>query len=321
MTEMAHHPFRFGVIAEQMKTRSEWLGMARRVEGLGYSTLLIRDHFGSDFFGDQFAPFAALMAAASATTTLRVGTMVIDNDFRHPVVLAKEIATLDLLSDGRVDLGLGAGWLRSEYDMAGIAFDRAGTRIERLEESIQVLNALFADSPASFTGKHYTVTDLNGYPKPQQRPRPPIMIGGAGQRILALAAREADIIHFLPSTIATGTLIATPRDRLPDVLANRISWVREQAGDRFQDIVLSPSAEFVVTSDRGSATEQFIAYCGWHDVTVDEVGQMPGIFIGTVDEIIAAVIRRREQFGFSYFIVPSANIEQCAPIVARLAGR
>jgi probable F420-dependent oxidoreductase len=314
------HPFRFGVIAEQMTTREAWHDLACRVETLGYATLLIRDHFVPDFFGDQFAPFAALMSAADATTTLRIGTLVIDNDYRHPAVLAKEVATLDLLSDGRVDLGLGAGWLQTEYEQTGMAFDRAGTRIERLEESIQVLKALFADGPASFAGKHYTVTGLNGYPKPAQRPHPPIMIGGAGQRILALAAREADIIHFLPSTIATGTLVANPRDRLPEVLASRLDWVREHADDRFQRIVLSPSAEFVITSDRQAATEQFIEDNRWHDVTVDEVGEMPGIFIGTVDEIAAAMMQRRERFGFSYFVVPSADIERCAPIVARLNG-
>lgn len=316
-----YHPFRFGVIAEQMTTRQAWLDLARRVETLGYATLLIRDHFAPDFFGDQFAPFAALMSAADATTTLRVGSLVIDNDFRHPAVLAKEVATLDLLSGGRVDLGLGAGWLQTEYDQTGMTFDRAGTRIERLEESIHVLKALFANAPASFVGKHYTISELNGFPKPVQRPHPPIMIGGAGQRILSIAAREANIIHFLPSTIATGTLVANPRDRLPDVLAERISWVREQAGDRFQDIVLSPSAEFVVTTDQRAGAEKLIECRGWHDVTIEEVGEMPGVFIGTVDEIAAAMIRRREHFGFSYFVVPSADIEQVAPIVARLSSR
>lgn len=315
------HPFRFGVIAEQMTTRQAWIDLALRVESLGYATLLIRDHFTPDFFGDQFAPFAALMSAAAATTTLRVGTFVIDNDFRHPAVLAKEIATLDLLSDGRVDLGLGAGWLQTEYVQTGIAFDRPGMRIERLAESIHVLKALFADAPASFAGKHYSVTDLHGYPKPIQRPHPPIMIGGAGQRILDLAAREANIIHFLPSTIATGTLVANPRDRLPDVLAARIAWVRDQAGDRFPEIVLSPSAEFVITADQRAGAEKLIECRGWHDVTVEEVGEMPGVFIGTVDEIATSMIERRERFGFSYFVVPSADIERCAPIVAQLNGR
>ena len=140
-------PFRFGVINERMQTASAWNADARRTEQLGYSTFLIRDHFVPDHFGAQFAPFSALMAAASVTKTMRVGSLVIDNDYRHPVVLAKEAATLDLLSGGRFELGLGAGFLKTEYDKAGVTFDSAGVRISRLAEALEVVKGLFAEGP------------------------------------------------------------------------------------------------------------------------------------------------------------------------------
>jgi probable F420-dependent oxidoreductase len=154
-------PFRFGVICEQMQSTEEWITKAHRAEDYGYATLLIRDHFIREPFGDQLAPLIALMAAASVTRTLRVGSLVLDNDYRHPVLLAKEAATLDLLSNGRLELGIGAGWLRSEYEQSGIAFESAGTRVNRLEEAIQVLKGLFADQPLTFAGNYYTVTNSN----------------------------------------------------------------------------------------------------------------------------------------------------------------
>ncbi len=314
------HPFRFGVINEQMTTRQAWIDRARRAEELGYATFLIRDHFVSDSFGDQFAPFSALMAAAAATTTLRVGTLVIDNDYRHPVVLAKEAATLDLLSGGRFELGLGAGWLQTEYEQSGMPFDPAGTRIDRLEEAIQVLKGLFSDAVTSFSGKHYTISALDGYPKPHQKPHPPMLIGGAGKRVLALAAREADIIHFLPSRIGTGTLVDQPLDRLPATLEARVAWVRENAGDRFDEIELGPSTNIVIADDRLAATGRLIQSNGWDGISIEQVWEMPGIFIGSVDEIVADMVMRRERFGFSYFILPGDKMETCAGIVARLAG-
>ena len=156
------HPFRFGVVNEQMKAPAAWFDHVRRVEALGYATFLLRDHFVPDFFGDQYAPLPALMAAAGVTSTLRLGTMVIDNDYRHPLLLAKEMATLDCLSGGRAELGIGAGWLRTEYEQAGLAFDRAGVRIDRLEEAVRVIKGLWADQPLTFTGAHYQITGYDG---------------------------------------------------------------------------------------------------------------------------------------------------------------
>src|SRR5713101_8332664 len=170
-------PFRFGVICEHMQSAEEWVTKARHAEDYGYSTLLIRDHFIREPFGDQLAPLIALMAAANATKTLRVGSLVLDNDYRHPVILAKEAATLDLLSGGRFELGIGAGWLRAEYEQAGMLFEAPGVRVGRLTEALHVLKGLFADQPLTFSGSHYTISNLDGFPKPLQRPHPPILVG------------------------------------------------------------------------------------------------------------------------------------------------
>jgi probable F420-dependent oxidoreductase len=188
----SRHAFRFGVINERTAAPNAWIAHVRQIEAFGYSTLLIRDHFAPDYFGDQFAPIAALTAAACATNSLRVGTLVFDNDYRHPVMLAKEAATLDLLSGGRLELGLGAGWLQSEYNQAGMAYDPPAVRIQRLSEAITVLKGLFAELPLTFAGAHYTINELNGFPKPAQRPHPPILIGGGGpKRTPELTARFA----------------------------------------------------------------------------------------------------------------------------------
>ena len=228
-------PFRFGVIAEHTTTREAWVALARRSEELGYSTLLIRDHFVPDDFGDQFAPLAAMMSAADATSTLRIGTMVIDSDFRHPVILAKEAATIDLLSGGRLELGIGAGWLANEYEKSGIPYDPAGIRISRMIESIQIVKGLWGDSPMTFHGDHYQISELNGCPKPVQKP-PPIAIGGGGKRILRFAGKEAGIIGILTSAVGSGVVVDDPIERTFAKVNERIGWIREGAGERFDRI-------------------------------------------------------------------------------------
>lgn len=319
---MAHpHPFRFGVINEQSHNPQTWMNHARRVEDLGYATFLIRDHFVPDYFGDQLAPFSALTAAALATTTLRVGTLVIDNDYRHPVVLAKEAATLDALSGGRLELGLGAGWLRTEYAQAGLPFDSAGTRISRLAESLRVLNGLFADGPFTYAGEHYHVTNLDGYPKPIQRPRPPILVGGGQKRMLMLAGREADIISMLTTSVASGALSDDPTERLAESVRQKIEWVRQGAGERFAQIEFNLIPALVFTDDRQSAAERMIRERGWANVTVDQVLAMPSVLIGTPEQMVDQMEERRELYGFSYYVVPDNRMVEFAPLVARLAGR
>jgi len=315
------HAFRFGVINEQTAAPDAWISQIRRVESWGYSTLLIRDHFAPDYFGDQFAPIAALTAAACATSSLRVGTLVFDNDYRHPVMLAKEAATLDLLSGGRLELGLGAGWLQSEYDQAGMAYDPPGMRIQRLGEAIAVLKGLFAEPPLTFAGDHYTITNLNGFPKPAQRPHPPILIGAGHKRMLMLAGREANIVGILTTSVATGRVVDDPLARMADRVAEQIAWVREGAGARFDEIELSTVATLIITDRRRARTEQWIRESGWSGITAEQVWNMPAVLIGSVDQLADDLQCRREQLGFSYYVVSDRSAEAAAPLVARLAGK
>ena len=192
-------PFRFGVNVRSASSRAEWQDKARRVEQLGYSVVLVPDHLAA-----MLATIPAVMSAADATTSLRVGTNVLNNDLRHPVLLAREAATMDLLTDGRLELGLGAGYVQSEYDQAGLRFDRGGIRVERLAESVRIIKALLGGSEVDFAGQHYRVTGHTIHPRPVQRPHPPIIIGGNGPRLLAVAAREAETVNFTGITFTRG---------------------------------------------------------------------------------------------------------------------
>jgi probable F420-dependent oxidoreductase len=314
------HPFRFGVINEQVPAPTDWIAHVRHVEALGYATFLIRDHFVPDFFGDQLGPIAALATAACATTTLRIGSLVFDNDYRHPVMLAKEAATLDLLSGGRLELGLGAGWLRSEYEQAGMPFDTAGMRISRLEEALAIIKGLFADAPLTFSGAHYHIHALHGFPKPHQRPHPPILIGGGKQRMLKLAGREANIVSLLTTSVASGTVVDDVAERMPAAVAQKIAWVRDGAGARFPQIELSLIPTIIVTDRRRQRTEQLLHERGWRGVTVEDVWSMPSVLIGSVEQIAEDLHARREVFGLSYYVVSDEVMADVAPIVARMAG-
>lgn len=312
-------PFRFGVITEEMTTPQAWIAKAQRAETLGYATLLIRDHFAPDYFGHQFAPFPALMAAAAATSTLRIGTMVIDNDFRHPTVLAKEAATLDLLSGGRLELGIGAGWLEAEYRQTGIPYDPPGTRISRLMEAVQILKGLFGGGPVDFVGEHYQIDGLIGFPLPTQRPHPPILIGGGSKRILTFAGREADIVGILGAAVGSGVVVDDPRERTSARIADKIDWVRAGAGERFSGIELSMIPSVVITNDRRAATEALIAERGWQGISVEQVWDMPTTLIGSAAEIANQLVGWRDRLGFSYMVIDDATMETFAPVVAHLA--
>jgi probable F420-dependent oxidoreductase len=314
-------PFRFGVINEQPGSAAEWFATAQRTEGLGYATFLLRDHFVPEPFGEQFAPFPALLAAALATTTLRVGTLVCDNDYRHPVMLAKEAATLDLLSGGRLELGLGAGWLRAEYAAAGMGFDPNGLRVARFGEAVQIVRGLFADAPLTFTGEHYRVRGLKGFPRPAQRPGPPLLIGGGKRRMLTLAGQYADIVGLLTTSVASGAQEDGPEERLASAVAQKLDWIRAGAGGRFDAIELSLIPTVIFDDDREGAIERLIATRGWHGVTAAEVAAMPSVLVGTVAQIGDTLQERRERYGFSYYIFGDDQREACAPLVATLAGR
>lgn len=310
--------FRFGVIAEQIGTRKELIALAQRAEAIGFDTLLIRDHIAPDFFGVQLGPIAALATVAAVTTRLRIGTLVFGNDYRHPAILAKEAATLDVLSGGRLELGIGAGWLRNEYEQAGMVFEANGVRVSRLEESLQVLAGLFAGGAFSFAGDHYRITDHELFPIPVQRPRPPLLVGAGHPRMLRIAGRHADIVGFLTTSVASGVVEDDPLLRREDHVARQVGWVREGAGERFEDLELSTVLSLVVTSDRAGETGRLIEQRGWRGVTADDVDRMPAVAIGTPDEIAARMVRWRDVLGFTYAVVSSDDMEAFAPVIGVL---
>ena len=320
MTPGCLRPFRFGIFAESVRSRKALLDTARRAEDEGFSTFLVRDHFIAEPFGHQFAPLATLATVASVTKTLRIGSLVLGSAYRHPVLLAKEVATLDVLSEGRVELGLGTGFSRVEYERAGMAFELPSVRLERLEEVVQVLKGLFTDAPFTFAGKHYSVTNLDSFPKPVQLPHPPILVGGGGPRLLSIAAREADIIGFQTVETTHGVLSREPMVRLAENVMHKIEQVRQAAGARFGEIELSTVVSVIVTGRREEGAERFARHQGWNAVPTEKILEMPSVFIGTVEQIIADMQMRREQFGFSYYVVFDHAMEEVTPIISRLAG-
>jgi probable F420-dependent oxidoreductase len=313
--------FRFGVVGERIRSGEQLAAEARRAEALGYATLLLRDHFVPEPFGDQLAPTVALMAAAGVTRTLRLGTMVLDNDYRHPVLLAKEAATLDLLSGGRFELGVGAGWLRDEYERAGMRFDAPGVRVARLEESLQVLKGLLAGSAFAFSGAHYTVAGLESFPRPVQRPHPPILVGAGSRRMLGIAGREADIVGILPRALPNGTISEDLSERSPEAIDRKLDWVRQAAGGRFGELELSMMVSVIVADDHRKAAAQLAAERGWGTAASERVLEMPSVFVGGVDRIVGLMQARRDRYGFSYYVVPDEDMEALGPVVDRLAGR
>jgi probable F420-dependent oxidoreductase len=306
-------PFRFGVQLSRAASGREWRELARRIEGLGYSTLFIPDHFE-----DQFGPLVALSAAAEATTTLRVGSLVFGNDYRHPVVLAKEIATLDLFSEGRVEFGIGAGWMTADYEQAGIEQDPPSVRIERMAESVAVMKALWSTGTCTFSGKHYRIEGATGEPRPYQSPHPPIVIGGGGRRVLTFAAQEADIVGVNPSLAAGAVGPEVLAGTTPADYDRRLEWVRSAAGTRFDELELQ-CLTFVVqiVPDREKAVARL---AGALSVAEEHVAGTPIALIGTLEEIMETLRARRERFGFSYIVVHEAELESFAPVVAELTG-
>ena len=309
---MPVRPFRFGVTAPTPSGGTDWVERARRVEQLGYSILVVPDHFR-----DHLAPVPALTAAALATTRLRVGSLVFSNDFRHPAVLAKEAATIDVLSGGRFELGLGGGWLRAEYDQTGIPFDAPGTRIERLEEAVTIIKGLLAGERVTFAGRHYTIADLEGRPTPVQRPHPPIAIGGGGRRTLTLAAREASIVGLVPRARRDGSGLDMT-DLSDAATREKLEWVRSAAGDRFDSLEIHALIQAVAVGERRTAAADDLA--SRFKVAREVVLETPYVLLGTVEEMRETLWERRERYGISYLTVFERDMEVFAPVVARLAG-
>jgi probable F420-dependent oxidoreductase len=309
-------PFRFGVNVVRAGSRHEWAEKARKVEDLGYSVLGVPDHLT-----EMLAPVPAVLAAALATTRLRVGTGVLNNDFRHPVLLAREAATVDLLTDGRLELGLGAGYAQAEYDQAGLRYDTGATRVARLAETIVLVKRLFAGEPVSFAGEHYRVTGHTLFPLPAQRPRPPILIGGNGPSLLTLAAKEADIVGLTGITFRRGGTAPDISAWKATVVDERVALVREAAGERFARLEMNALVQRVIVTDDRRRVAEDLARERWGQLSADDILESPYALIGTVDQLVEDLELRRQRWGISYILIHAPYLEALAPVITHLAGR
>jgi len=286
------------------------MALARHVEDSGYHTLLMPDHFGA-----RLALAPALVLAAEATTRLRVGSLVYDNDFRHPALLAQEVASIDLLTDGRFEFGLGAGWLKSEYDAAGLPFDEGGTRVARMAEALQVVKALFSAAPLTHEGRFYNLAALTGSARPKQEPHPPVLIGGGGRRLLTLAANEADIVSIMPRSRRDGSGLEDA-DASPEAFTRKVAWIRDAAGPRFSTIELNTLVQAVIVTDR--PREAAAPLAKEYAMELDQVFETPLVLIGSVNQIAETLEQRRERFGLSYITVFEKDLENLAKVIDRL---
>jgi probable F420-dependent oxidoreductase len=309
------HKFRFGVQVSSAGSATEWRDKARKMEDLGYSTLYMPDHF----VDTPFAPMVAIAFAAAHTTTLRIGHLVLGNDYKHPAVTAKEAATVDLLSDGRLEFGLGAGWMEADYTALGMPYDPAGTRVDRLEEAISVIKQSWSGEQFSFTGAHYTITDYTGLPTPVQRPRPPIVIGGGAPRVLHLAGREADIVGINPNLRKGAVTDDAVKSALADATRQKVEWVKEGAAERFDDIELQ--IRYVLAQITDDAAGFAGAVASRFGLTADDALDSGVALVGTVDEVCDKLEHRREEWGVSYIVLGDDTFESFAPVVSRLAGK
>jgi probable F420-dependent oxidoreductase len=305
--------FRFALQASHATSPAAWRQLARKTEDSGYSTLYVPDHLD-----DQWAPMIAATVAAEATTTLRVGTLVLDNDFRHPVVLAKEAATLDVVSGGRFEFGLGAGWLTTDYEQSGIAMDAPSVRVARLAESLAIIRALWRDGSATFAGEHYRVTEASGTPTPTTPGGPPLVIGGGSRRVLTLAGQYADIVSVVPSLTAGHVGPEVAAESVVEKYADRVRWAREAAGERAGELELqcwTVAVQVVPNADEVTAS-----LAPLFGLTPEQLRAAPLALIGSVEEITDLLRKRREELGFSYIVVHEAEMDALAPVIAELAG-
>jgi probable F420-dependent oxidoreductase len=300
-------PFRFGVVVRKADSGKEWAERARQVEASGFATLLMPDHF----VGPRFAPVAGLTAAAMATTTLRIGALVFSNDYRHPVVLGKELATLDVLSDGRLDVGLGTGWMRQEYDRVGLPFDPQKVRFERFAEAIEVLRGVWGEGPFSYAGQFYRLDELVQEPKPVQKPYPKFLFPGGGPRMLRLAARYADYVNLTLRVRADGTAPDATDSGLESFLG-KIETIRAAAGERFADIELGTSILQVgVPAERER----------WSEARTDDQQRTPQIVLGDTAEMVDKLRYWRDTHGLNFFVLHhDKDLETFIPVVEQLAG-
>ena len=321
---MDRPPFRFAVQATNAAGGREWRDTVRKIEDLGYSTLFLADHYlgpgpaqrAAHTPRQDLAPIAAMAAAAAVTRTLRIGCRVFCIDYHVPAVLAKEAATLDLLSDGRLELGIGAGWSGVEYDALGLDFDRPGRRIAKLAEVVALIRAHWQGDELDYSGDFVRVHGYAGRPRPVQQPHPPIMIGGGGQRVLSLAGREADIV-----SISSVPFVARDADGLdPQAVAQRrIEFVRTAAGERYAQLDVESSPYFTeITDDPETVLAGLAKSTG---IAADLLRDHPNVLIGSSESVVELLHSRRETLGVNYITVQQTQIESFAPVVALLHGR
>ncbi|MCV0402808.1 MAG: TIGR03621 family F420-dependent LLM class oxidoreductase [Chloroflexi bacterium] len=306
-------PFRFAVYTNNADQADDWSAFARRVEELGYGALYVTDHLSR-----QLAPPVALAAAAAVTTTLRIGPYVLANDFRHPLIVAREAATLDRLSGGRYELGLGAGWKRHDYRQLGMPYDRAGVRIDRMLEALGLIRRLLSGETVTHEGPHYRLDRARVQPRPIQHPHPPIMLGAGGPRMVRIAAREAQIVSLVPQFSPAGRPMI--RHATEAALEKRAAMIRAAAGDRFNQLELN-----VFVGDAGIVAGGRHLASGAHALLRSAgpplIGGSPYLLYGTTDALREQMLRRRERTGVSSYGIPARAMEAFAPLVAELSGR
>ena len=311
---MAHsRQFRFGGELLEPFEGMSWSESARRLEDLGYSTLFVADHFN-----EGYGPLTAMAVATAATTTLKVASAVFAPDFRHPAVLARELASIDQFSSGRLEVGIGAGYMVEDFVASGIKMDPPGVRVDRMMEYVTVLRGLFGEGPFTFKGTHYNISALEGTPAPFTPGGPPILIAGGGKRLLTFAATHAEIIGVNVSLPSSEARVAAARDGVPSSIDEKLSWIREAAGDRFEEIELHAWVRFVhVTNDSASIVGELSGYLNADE---EDVRSSPMVLVGDVEEIIERVHARRERWGYSYFTIQQPVALEFAEVVARLAN-
>jgi probable F420-dependent oxidoreductase len=322
---MVMAPFRFAVSAPELSEPGQWVDAVRRIEGAGFDTVVVADHFTEGWAAE---PMVALTAAAMATATLRVQTGVLGNDYRHPVLVHRMAATLDVVSSGRLTLGLGAGWLASDYEAAGITLDPPGVRVDRLEEAVGVVKALFTGKPVHHAGAHYCINGLAGRPEPVQQPHPPILLGGGSPRVLRLAGREADIASIVASLRAGALGSHAVTDLSAERVAEKVAWIREgmaRAGRSAEEVTLSINHWLVRVTATVAEGEAFLDRVAQRQrVDPELLRSSPAVLVGTIEQLADVLVERRERFGFSHLQLdagfPPQDVASLFPVVARLSG-
>ena len=316
-------PFRFLAEPGDVADGKALIEAAHRAESIGYDVMVYPDHVVLPF---GLVPL--LTTVAAVTERLRVSAFVVNNDLRHPALVAQDMASIDVISGGRVEVAIGGGWNVPEYEALGIPFDPIGRRIDRLTEAVAVIKGCFAEGPFSFAGEHYTITNHEGLPKPVQKPRPPLFIGGGGKRLLTLAGREADIVGVAPRTLASASsrdvVRSDPRSITVAATEEKLGWIREAAGDRFDDLEINayPSGTSPILTDHarkdGADVLDGIRNRTGIEISLDEFLESPHVFIGSVDGLVAKLQEQRERLGISSIMV--GDLDTLAPVVERLAG-